>query len=378
MSNSFRIFIRGLLACVVLFVLAVHAKTYISPYFAHQGLLLTEKHRFDEALFFLNLSAFLNPQQAKVHYHLGKIYLAKGIPSFAERELKKSLQLKPQMSEALFLLGKIHYQTKHYEPALEELTKAARLEPYNTEIVQLIEEIKKIFVTDQITKAAQLAGENKRIQSKKILQNAVKMTGETFLNLFVLETENLPSKDMQAEIGKLQILSRLPSEEDWQSYQLIGNLYLENLNFKQAIDYYKKSLSQNPNSTSLHHNLAIGFYLNNQVDKAIEEYRIALSFEPDNKSIIYGLARCFESIGLRPQAWHLYRYLFSHAFEMPYIHIDMARLYQKQFSQNEEKKSLQEALDLARRRLLVNEKDPVAKLTFKKAKELLEKLHTEK
>jgi len=50
----------------------------------------------DEALIELEKAVNLDPEDPEIRYHLGEVYLKKGMKNKARGELKKALELKPR------------------------------------------------------------------------------------------------------------------------------------------------------------------------------------------------------------------------------------------------------------------------------------------
>lgn len=363
MKNQFKTSIFWILVITLVLFLSIRLKPYIAPYFRNQGLQLAEKNHLNEAVFFLNVAAFLNPQDYTVHYRLGEIYFEKKVYTLALNELKASAIINPGFSKAYHLSGRLFYQIKYYDEALEHLNKALELDPLNRDIALLIEEIKKVYASEEIKRATQFYSRDNLQETKSSLQKALELSDESFFNLFVVETEEPQGKDVEEQINNLQLLSRLDPQR-FIIYRMIADTLMGNHEFKRALDFYKKCISEEPNSVALRNNIAVCLFQNGQPDKAIEEYRIALSLEPNNNDIIYGLARCYENIGLEQQARFLYKLLLPFSKDMPYVYIRTAGLHLKQNNLKEARKDLETAIDLSQTLLAENKNNETARLTL--------------
>jgi len=358
------------LGVIMLLIITFYSKPYLSPYFINQGLQLTEKKRYNEAMFFLNTAFFLHPEEYRVLHNLGKIYHHRRLYSLAIEKLKTAIKVNPYFVDSYRLLSQCYQKVNRYDLALSTLADALKIDPGNRGMARSIEEIKKVYIADQINKAAELYAQSNISETKSKLQKASELSGDSFYNLFVLENEEPPGKNIEEQINRLELLSKV-EEKNTATYQLIANMLIENHDFKRAVDYYKKCLPDKPNDAALHNNLAVVLFLSNQTENAIKEYRIALSFEPDNEYVIYGLARSFEASKMTEEAKRLYYFLIEKDPQRFYVYIDLARLSKENNNFDEAKTFLEKALDLSEERYSRDKEDKIAHYTFDKARKEL-------
>lgn len=73
--------------------------------------------------------------------------------------------------------------------------------------------------------------------------------------------------------------------------------YMNNGNYDRAIEYYKQSLSVNPENYDTHLNLAKTYTYNNQYDKAVTHLQTYLGANPDDIENITLLGECYKKTG---------------------------------------------------------------------------------
>jgi len=77
--------------------------------------------------------------------------------------------------------------------------------------------------------------------------------------------------------------SRLKAE----SYNEQGIIYREAKKYKEAIEFYNKALSKDPNFDKVYYNLGIVYYILEEFDKSIEMYIKALELGFDKDDNLY-------------------------------------------------------------------------------------------
>jgi Cytochrome c biogenesis factor len=69
----------------------------------------------------------------------------------------------------------------------------------------------------------------------------------------------------------------------------IGDIYKQNHQFKEAADYYDRSLKIDSRSAGVRSDLASCLYYNGSVDAALEQLKIALQNDPKNAASLFNL-----------------------------------------------------------------------------------------
>ncbi|GAB4194323.1 MAG: hypothetical protein Fur006_40050 [Coleofasciculaceae cyanobacterium] len=91
----------------------------------------------------------------------------------------------------------------------------------------------------------------------------------------------------QAEQLYHQILQQQPDHVE--ALQLLGAIAFQNGNCEDAIAYYQKALSFNPNLALVHGNLGIALNARGQIEQATWHYQQAVALQPNSAQFHYGL-----------------------------------------------------------------------------------------
>jgi tetratricopeptide (TPR) repeat protein len=79
--------------------------------------------------------------------------------------------------------------------------------------------------------------------------------------------------------------------------QFFGDLFLQSKNFKNAIFYYKKGITLEPNAAQTHFKLGQAYQQLNQLDKAIVSFTAALDQNPELHEARFSLGVCLSTTG---------------------------------------------------------------------------------
>lgn len=96
------------------------------------GIASIESGQFTEALRELFEARRLNPDDPRIHYHLGVSYYARGLRGDAFSAFSRAVELRPDYSEAHNYLGLIRFEEKNYPEAIGYFQKALTNVLYDT------------------------------------------------------------------------------------------------------------------------------------------------------------------------------------------------------------------------------------------------------
>ncbi|MFC1704618.1 tetratricopeptide repeat protein [Candidatus Omnitrophota bacterium] len=355
-------------ALLVIFV-GLHIKPSIAPYFTNRGIAYTQQGDLDNALATLKIASLLDPKNAQIRFHLGKVYKNKWQLSSAIIELQKAIALNPQYAKAYQLLANVYLQQKNFKEAVMMLTKSLESNPGNKESEDLLELTKHNYIKDQVDKAAESYAQEHFEDAKEFLQNASTLKPSFLYNLYVVKT--IPEIDARKDelAVTLKKIIRL-NPEDITAFRLIADLYLENGDYKKAIDYYNRYLAIEKNQLAIHNNIAICFNRLGRLDEAIDEYRIALSLEPDNVEVIYGLAATYKDKLMFEEAINLYNHLIKLETGFAYIYTDLGNIYGDLGDTNQARAHFDKAIEICNQNLINDTSDILSRLTLAEATRL--------
>ncbi|MFC1594445.1 tetratricopeptide repeat protein [Candidatus Omnitrophota bacterium] len=366
----------ALIIVLVLFV-SLQIKPKLSPYFESQGALYLRQSDFEHAITYFKIAAFLNPTSADIQFNLAKVYNNTEQRTLAIPVLQRSLALNPHSVATYYLLAQVYLQEENHQAAIKTLNNARMLYPDNKDIKELFELAKHTYIKNHIDKAAQAYSEKDFEQAKTLIQNMSRLRPSYLFNLYVvkhLPHIGKPPDDIAGELRKIIKLN----PKDLTAYRLLADSYLENSEYKKAIESYKKFLALEENDVAVHNNLAVCFHLLGFLDSAIDEYRIALSLEPDNTDVIYGLAASYKEKKMYEEAINLYNHLIKLKPELPYIYTDLTKIYGILGFAQRVDEMLAEATRVSEQNLVHDASDLVSRLVRAEAIWLRENFEDEK
>lgn len=106
--------------------------------------------------------------------------------------------------------------------------------------------------------------------------------------LILHQSGNLP----EAEKLYLEILTKSPN--DGNALNLLGFIKIQNKQFDEAINYFKKALEIYPDFFEACFNLGLAYKNNNQFDNAIKAYEKALLIKPGEADVYFNIASVYE------------------------------------------------------------------------------------
>ena len=115
------------------------------------------------------------------------------------------------------------------------------------------------------------------------------------------------------------------SEEDYN----LGQEKEKNKEWEEAIFYYEKVISQNPQHPWAHNNLGLCLLRLKRWEEAISAYRCAINIKPDFAWSHYNLASAFKELGQWQEAANHYRQALQLNQDLPYIHQQLGEALQK-------------------------------------------------
>jgi tetratricopeptide (TPR) repeat protein len=87
-----------------------------------------------------------------------------------------------------------------------------------------------------------------------------------------------------------------------ESFFNLGHSASKSGKYSEAINFYQKSLSLNPNNEQVHNNLGTVYYKSGQEAKAIESLQRAIAIKPQYADPHYNLGAIYHSKGMDQQA----------------------------------------------------------------------------
>jgi hypothetical protein len=121
------------------------------------------------------------------------------------------------------------------------------------------------------------------------------------------------------------VLSKYPSSR---AYTNLGLAYMEEKGLPdQAIEYYEKALSLDPQYSYALNNIAIAFIEKDLLDEAIDKFKEALTIEPDNPEIHINLGRAYNKKHFSKEAIAEYTVALQLKPDIPHARDELAKIY---------------------------------------------------
>lgn len=127
-----------------------------------------------------------------------------------------------------------------------------------------------------------------------------------FMGMQVIKAGN-PKSDLPPELQaqyeffkiKEQEYKRILSDDPQNFQALVGlaNLYFDNQQYQQAIDYYRKALKVQPNNPDVRTDMAISYFYLNLNDLAVSELQKVVKSHPNHAKARYNLAVIYRRMG---------------------------------------------------------------------------------
>jgi len=220
------------------------------------GLVAWQERRPEYALVNFSEAVHLNPNDAVAWQALGGLYLAAHKKALARKAYAQVTRLNPKDARAWRLLGVLDTEVQLYAKGHEELEHAVTLTPNDPEA--------QIDLADADLTAGNLpeahAAYQKALALKPDDPGALAGDGETLLQL-----DPSPSGLSQAERQVKQALSLQPSAY---GHRVLGRIYFQRRDYKQAVMELKQALALDPNQYQTYNYLSQTYAAMGQGDLA--------------------------------------------------------------------------------------------------------------
>ncbi len=180
--------------------------------------------------------------------------------------VEKSIEINPRFSEAYFKLGYAYYQLKNYPKAIEYYKKTNQGNSMNLSNMAL---------------AYYMNGENG--EAVRLLQKSLQLNPEN-----QTAKQNLPMVK-QAFERKLQAMKKEQSNDPQHFYEL-GNLFVEQDNYKDALQSFEMAVKLNPGFTGAIINKGNCHYMLKDYNNAISAFESVLKIDPNSQIAIKNLS----------------------------------------------------------------------------------------
>lgn len=268
-----------------------------------QGKHLQARDKFQQACKFqgANLSAI---------YFLGLVDLELGEMKKAKEKFKMIISMVPNHFEALYYLAYIHFKVEEYEKSLSYALKSLEVFPKKIETYMLIGEnylnLKnslecfKYYQMGEnecgghyfflISWGISLQGFDLYPESIEKFQQAIEINDKNDLGYASVATSYFKMKDFDNAMTYLQKTLEL-NPENYYAMDTLGQINLEQGNYKEAIDYFTQVLKHSAKLTDNYGKIAKAYSLDGDFTKADEFYRKAIEYQPNEIKVYIDYAQ---------------------------------------------------------------------------------------
>lgn len=97
------------------------------------------------------------------------------------------------------------------------------------------------------------------------------------------------SPEMLAKAAEPLLAQLKTNPKDFETLVKLGNMYYDGQAYPQAIDYYEKALTVQPNNADVRTDLGTSYWYSGDADKAITNFEKALAIRPNHPGTLFNL-----------------------------------------------------------------------------------------
>lgn len=259
---------------------------------------------------------------AKAHAILGHALLREGSNDEAAREFEEAIRLNDATPLAHSGRALLLNEKRDYAGAMKELARAVDLDSADA----FPHAIMAVSLRDQgkLEQAEAQIDEAKRLDPKLPL-----------LHAFAASIHIAAKQESAAEEELKAALATTPA--DVGSLSALGDLYITQHRYQEAVQQYRKAVLLNPKSAAIRFNFATALEQARQYGEAEQEYRKVLDINPRHFGAYNGLGNILNSFRRFPEAEQMYRKAIELGSKdpVPYINLGSAYFNQQLYTESE-------------------------------------------
>ncbi|MBF0551216.1 MAG: tetratricopeptide repeat protein, partial [Deltaproteobacteria bacterium] len=233
------------------------------------------------------------PSPLDTHLQLAMVHLQALDLDKAMEEIQKARSISPSSPRSYYAGGLVLEAKKEYRKAEKVYLKAVELSP---KFVRAHERLSSIYIPlGEPDKA--IAHLKKTIEiSPRNVERQIEL-GERLLDKGDAEEARRIFKDAQ----------RQTTDESAQMSKRIGDIFLKNGWFEEALSAYENSIGLHPGDAYVQNRMGIAYRKLKNWDKALDCYRKSLEMTPDDENIHYNIGRTYLEQGQKFKALEHFR-----------------------------------------------------------------------
>lgn len=348
--------------------LAANPDEFFANYYL--GVIYVIERNWELAVGFLKKATQIQPNNPDPYFHLGQVYQADGKHEQAIEVLKKSIALNPQLihndhqvTSAHYRLGQSLLKIGQTEAGQKELQLAEQLksESFKKDEERATAYLNKGSLQAQNGKSTELISavgivaevsaldEKTRQDLKSNEAYYAKVVASAHNNLGLLQAQR---EDFRKAVDQFALAAKWDSELEGLNF----NWGLANFKaqlFKDAISPLEKELSVHPSHVAASQLLGMSYFMVDNFAKASELLSKSLSSQPDNTSLYYPLAISLAKQGRKDEADRVVKQMMERG-NSPQLHLLLGQAFYDQGNTTKALEELKNALSLDSKTLLAH------------------------
>ena len=223
------------------------------------------------------------PEQAELHFTLGKAQENQGELEAAKFSYQQAIELKSSDAFTIYhKLAHIQSEQKKYGLAISNLKKALELRPEHAEISRRL----KIYrAKHNLVKANKFrkAGELKK--ALKLYEAGLKIDFNNEAAWRQLAQLHQVRKEYAKVIHCCRKAIQINPQQSFGVYKNLGQALLKRNNLTEAIFFLKKALELRQDHPHVYHLLGSALHKQGKLEKAVNQYQKAVELEPNNPNL---------------------------------------------------------------------------------------------
>jgi len=214
------------------------------------------------------------PQNPKNYYKRAKVYLKKGHPQLAIKDVEAAISIDSSKAKYHYLKGKILWERNNAKDANQSLNKALDYNQEMEEAYMLLGEIHFYL--------------KNRKQSFQNINEALRLNKLNARGYYLKGMNYKEMGDTADAISKFQ--TSLEMDPDYYDVHIQLGMLHQQSNPKKAISYFTNAIDIRNNSVEAHYARAMAYQDQGAIKKAIQDYEKILTMVPRHRKANYNIA----------------------------------------------------------------------------------------
>jgi tetratricopeptide (TPR) repeat protein len=269
-SPTFIVIPIGLIITIIVALCRLFNPSATGPHYSssdvsslNTGITSYDAGNYDRAITYFDMVIWSEPDLGEAYNNRGLAYHAKGNDERALADFDKSIRLMPKSATPYSNRGAVYISKEEYNTALVDLNKAIEIQPG--------------FSKAYYNRALAYLGLGQTDNAIADFDKAIEFTPERSTTYYRQPTRgNTFGSDFATHLQNTQSYANLPM-----AYALRGSVYLNELDYDQALDDFNKAIELQPDLALAYYYRGIAYTLTGDYDKAQADMNQALELDND-------------------------------------------------------------------------------------------------